>query len=144
MKTTHYFIYFCLFMLLSAYKQERKPLKITFTNLKDTQSIIRVGVYRPQDNFPKGDIAYKGYEVKPEGKSTVVLSISDLEYGEYAIAVYQDKNGDKKLNTGMFGIPKEPYAFSNNFKPTFSAPKYSDCKFDYKAEKNEVSITLLD
>ncbi len=144
MKTIHYSIYFCLLMLLSAYKQERKPLKITFTNLKDTQSTIRVGVYRPQDNFPKSDIAYKGYEINPKGKNTVELSISDLEYGEYAIAVYQDKNGDKKLNTGMFGIPKEPYAFSNNFKPTFSAPKYSDCKFDYKAEKNEISIALLD
>lgn len=126
------------------FAQEKKTLKITFTALKDTKSSILIGVYRKQDGFPGGEKdAFKGYTFKPEGKTTIVFSVPDLEYGEYAIAIYQDKNSDNKLNTGMFGIPKEPYAFSNNFKPKFSGPKYDDCKFTYSAEKNEISIAML-
>jgi uncharacterized protein (DUF2141 family) len=126
------------------FAQEKKTLKITFTALKDTKSSILIGVYRKQDGFPSNEKgAFKGYTVKPEGKSTVVFSVPDLEYGDYAIAIYQDKNNDNQLNTGMFGIPKEPYAFSNNFKPKFSGPKYEDCRFTYSAEKNELSIAML-
>lgn len=146
--TLYSFIFFVLAsfgFIPKTINQDKKPLKITFTAIKDTKSVIMVGVYRKQDGFPgdeKG--AFRGYNVLPEGKSSVSFVVSDLEYGEYAIAVYQDKNADKKLNTGMFGIPKEPYAFSNNFKPKFSGPKYDDCKFTYSAEKNELSIALLD
>jgi uncharacterized protein (DUF2141 family) len=128
----------------SSFSQDRKPLKITFTGLKDTKSVLMIGIYRKQDGFPGSDKPpFKGYTISPSGSSST-FTATDLEYGEYALAVYQDKNADKKLNTGMFGIPKEPYAFSNNFKPKFSGPKYDDCKFTYSAEKNELSIALLD
>lgn len=130
--------------VLSSFAQEKKSLKITIGGLKDAKSTILIGVYRKQDGFPDSDKKpFKGYNIKPENKSAVA-TITDLEYGEYAIAIYQDKNSDSKLNTGMFGIPKEPYAFSNNFKPKFSGPKYDDCKFVYSSEKNELTITLLD
>ena len=50
-----------------------------------------------------------------------------LPEGQYAISVYQDINDNKKLDLGLFGIPKEPTGFGNNFRPRFSAPKYKDC-----------------
>jgi uncharacterized protein (DUF2141 family) len=143
MKKALFFI--CLIGIFSSFVQEKKPLKIVITKLKDTNSPILIGVYRKQDGFPSSEKApFKGYNFKPEGKNVASISIEDLAHGEYAIAVYQDKNNDNKLNTGMFGIPKEPYAFSNNFKPKFSAPKYEDCKFVYSQEKNELTIALLD
>lgn len=134
-----------LVIILSSFSQEKKLLKVTITGLKDVSSTIMVGVYRKQDGFPGSNDKkpFRGYNVKPEG-TVAKVSITDLEYGEYAVAVYQDTNSDSKLNTGMFGIPKEPYAFSNNFKPKLSAPKYDDCKFVYSATKHEISIVLLD
>ena len=147
-KITFYFAFAFLFSGISinwTFAQDKKPLKIIFTALKDTKAVIMIGVYRKQDGFPGNEKgAFKGYTISPDGKNSVNFSITDLEYGEYAIAIYQDKNADKKLNTGMFGIPKEPYAFSNNFKPKFSGPKYDDCKFTYSADKTELSIAMLD
>lgn len=142
MKKALFFI--CLIGFLSSFIQEKKPLKIIITKLKDINSPVLVGVYRKQDGFPNAELPFKGYTLKPDGKNVASISIEDLAHGEYAIAIYQDKNNDNKLNTGMFGIPKEPYAFSNNFKPKFSAPKYEDCKFIYSQEKNELTIALLD
>ncbi len=142
MKKVLFFV--CLIGIFGSFVQEKKPLKIVITTLKDTKSSISIGVYRKQDDFPSNEkAAFKGYNLKPEGKNTASIFIADLAHGEYAIAIYQDQNSDNKLNTGVFGIPKEPYAFSNNFKPRFSGPKYDDCKFTYSAEKNELTIALL-
>jgi penicillin V acylase-like amidase (Ntn superfamily)/uncharacterized protein (DUF2141 family) len=54
-----------------------------------------------------------------------------VKKGTYAIACFHDINGNKKLDGGMFGIPKEPYAFYRNKKGLFGLPpKYEDIKFD--------------
>ncbi len=58
-----------------------------------------------------------------------VQTTFSVEPGEYAIAVYHDQNGNGKMDTRLFGIPKEPYGFSNDFRPMLSAPKFSDCEF---------------
>jgi uncharacterized protein (DUF2141 family) len=44
----------------------------------------------------------------------------------------------------MFGAPKEPFAFSNNVVPRFSAPKFEECKFDFSKDGQVISINLLD
>lgn len=43
--------------------------------------------------------------------------------------LYHDKNADGELNRNFLGIPKEPFAFSNNVKPKFSKPVFEECKF---------------
>lgn len=37
-----------------------------------------------------------------------------LAPGEYAIKAFHDVNGDGEMNRNPFGMPTEPYAFSNN------------------------------
>lgn len=38
----------------------------------------------------------------------------NLPAGDYAAKMYHDVNGDGRMNTNPFGMPTEPYAFSNN------------------------------
>ena len=40
--------------------------------------------------------------------------VKDLPPGRYAIAVFQDLNGNGKLDQSFFGVPKEPYGFSRD------------------------------
>jgi len=58
------------------------------------------------------------------------LVINDLPKGDYAISMYHDKNADGKCNLNFLGVPTEPYGFSNNFRPKFSAPTFTDCQFN--------------
>lgn len=37
-----------------------------------------------------------------------------LPAGDYAVKVFHDVDGDGKMNTNPFGLPTEPYGFSNN------------------------------
>lgn len=43
--------------------------------------------------------------------------ISNLPAGEYALVVYQDENGNGRLDKNFIGIPREPLGFSNRYWP---------------------------
>jgi len=119
------------------------PLTINVTNLKSSDATVEMSIYGVKDTFPKPGGHSKKYRVKPkDGK--LELKIKDLPYGEYAVAIFQDANNDGKIDKNILGIPTEPYAFSQNFKPTLKAPSFSDCKFDYTAKKATIDIALLE
>ena len=56
--------------------------------------------------------------------------------------LYHDENGDGKMNRNFFGIPKEPFGFSNNVKPKFSMPTFEECKF-LLDENLELQVNLV-
>ena len=43
-----------------------------------------------------------------------VAAFPDLKPGTYAATMFHDVNGDGRMNTNPFGMPTEPYAFTNN------------------------------
>jgi len=122
------------------------PLRVSITDYENTKAVLRVGVFTPSGGFPKSNRGAKGYEIKPNGQKSVTLAITDLDYGDYAIAVYQDVNNNGKLDTGgLLGMPQEPYCFSNNFRPMarLRAPRFSDCRFTYSPTQTAVSLRML-
>jgi len=97
--------------------------------------LVYVSVYS-NDNDYKNDKAFTQFILQPENK---VLTYSlDLPEGEYVVSVYQDKNGDGELNTGLFGIPSEHIGKTNyNLK---GAPGDFN---KLKAPVNSTSATLV-
>ena len=62
--------------------------------------------------------------------------------GEYAIALYHDKNANWTLDRGPFGIPAEPFGLSNNPPVRLAAPKIADTLFEVPADGAEIDIQL--
>ena len=58
----------------------------------------------------------------------------DIPYGEYAIKLFHDKNGNSKLDKNFFGSPKEPYGFSNNTQKKLSQPAWESVMFKVDSE----------
>jgi uncharacterized protein (DUF2141 family) len=73
---------------------------------------------------------------------TVELTIDNLNPGTFAVAVFQDLNGDGVLNKGAFGVPSEPYGFSNNAFSRFGPPSFEDASFAFSQENQQVEIRL--
>ena len=64
-----------------------------------------------------------------------------MEKGNYAVSVYHDENNNDILETTrLFGIPIEPYGFSNNPTMTFG-PSFKKSVFKMTSDKN-ISIKL--
>jgi uncharacterized protein (DUF2141 family) len=120
----------------------QKPLTIIVTNLTSADATVVVGLYGTKNKFPKPKGELKVYRFKPSSKE-LKTTITDLKYGTYALAIYQDVNSNKKIDKNMIGIPTEAYAFSNNYKPTVKAPNFNDCKFLYNAKTNSVTMKMI-
>lgn len=69
------------------------------------------------------------------------LSVDDLAPGRYAVAVYVDRNGNGKLDRGMFGKPTEPYGFSNG-GGMFGPPDFADALIEVDADGTTLRIDL--
>ena len=125
-------------------KADARPgLTISISGLKDTQHDLYIAVSRESEGFPDNPDMVKNFIISPAGQSRIGQTVSDLPYGRYAIMVYQDLNGNHKLDKNLLGIPSEPFAFSNNYRPKFRAPHWSECAFDYSPTSTTVTITIL-
>ncbi|MRR38306.1 DUF2141 domain-containing protein, partial [bacterium] len=74
------------------------------------------------------------------GKVEVVLK--GVPYGQYAIAVFHDKNDNDVLDKNIMGVPKEEYGFSNNARGRLGPPDYGSMRFDVRAPSVRQQITI--
>ncbi|QJW91058.1 DUF2141 domain-containing protein [Spirosoma taeanense] len=132
-----------LSLFLSSHTPSKLSAKTSLTidvqNVRSRQGSVYVALFRPGKDFPQGR-PIEGKKLSIGGKS--VQTTFTVEPGSYAVAVYHDENGNGKMDKRVFGIPKEPYGFSNNFRPTMSAPKFSDCQFSVGDAGKAISIKL--
>lgn len=136
-------LFFVLIMLTlyDGYSQSKKTsltLTIEVASFENTKGVLRVCVTDQKDDFLKSCAFSKIVTVEDD---TVSLKIENIEKGNYAVSVYHDENNSGILETGgVFGIPLEPYGFSNNPNMTFG-PSYKKSVFKMTSDKN-ISIKL--
>lgn len=111
--------------LLSA----QNKITVNFSNIKIIQGQIYVGLYTSEGDFMKDDENFRNC-ITPVSDNTAQCILENIPNGKYAISVFHDENGNGKLDTGMFGIPKEPYGFSNNARGTFGPPSFHSSSFE--------------
>ena len=80
------------------------PLTVVVHNLASPKAPVVVGVYKSNVEFPTKKGRFKVYTLIPNGK-TLTAEIPDLDYGEYALAIYQDINSNGEMD-------KKPHWFS--------------------------------
>jgi uncharacterized protein (DUF2141 family) len=99
-------------------------LVIRVEGVRSSQGLIYAGVCAT--GFGDKDCPYRSREAASVG--TVELRIRDVKPGDYAIAVFQDMNGNGRIDRPFF-VPTEPYGFSNDAGrrglPRFEAAKVS-------------------
>ncbi|TDB64072.1 DUF2141 domain-containing protein [Arundinibacter roseus] len=121
--------------------QKMAKLTVEITNIRHPTGQLRVGVYKPSNTFGKAKPDYnKIVDVKAVGSQKVVL---DVEPGTYAVALYHDVNNNQALDKNMIGYPKEPFGFSNNYRPIVSGPDFKDCAFEISEAGKTISIKLI-
>jgi uncharacterized protein (DUF2141 family) len=67
----------------------------------------------------------------------VVATFENLPAGDYAVKAFHDVNGDGEMNTNPFGMPVEPYAFSNNAVGNMGPARWSAAHFPVSGETTQ-------
>lgn len=129
----HYLaLYF--YLLFATTHGETNTLTINISNIENIQGNLKLGLFNSNEGFLERDRAFKTISVKVKSNTEIVV-IENLPSGNYAISMYHDENSDDECNRNFMGIPTEAYAFSNNFKPKFSAPSFEDCEFQLNSDQ---------
>ncbi|GAB3248247.1 DUF2141 domain-containing protein [Larkinella harenae] len=124
----------------SSFRAETK-LIVDVQNIKEVKGQLRVGLYKPCDDFPMGCKPIANQIVAVNGSSTRVTFT--VPPGDYAVALFHDVNDNGQMDKKMFGIPKEPYGFSNNYRPRVSGPNFDDCRIQVGGAGKTISIKLI-
>ena len=114
-------------------------LTVTVDGIANQNGAIVLGLFEAETY--DGDCSVDAAAIVIEGPS-VSVTFEGLTPGEYAVRLYHDVNGDGEFNTGAFGIPTEPYAFSNNAKGSFGPAKWKAAKFTLEDASATHTITL--
>lgn len=120
--------------LHKANPQKSHDLKVAFTNIEIGKGKIYVQLLDPAEVVLHSEIT--------EARANASVIFKGLAPGKYWVRVYQDLNNNAELDMNYFGIPKEPYGFSNNIRPVFGPPDTEDLLIQVSSS-TEISIKLL-
>lgn len=100
---------------------------------------VFLSLFSSEEDYLKEPFRYEEIEVNESGE--ISWTFKGLSEGSYAVSAIYDKNGNGKLDTGLFKIPKEPIGMSNDAKATFGPPSFKKTSFPLK-ESIEITIHL--
>lgn len=123
---------------LAGIVEAEPPAKLTVIvdGVRNHNSEVCMRIYANEEGFPFSATSEVQSGCTEITGRSVTKQFDDLNPGTYAVAVVDDKNGDRKLNRNFFGIPREGFGLSNN--PTVSVqtgiPKFKEASFDLKQD----------
>ena len=120
-------------------ESQRFSLEIRLVGLEAGRGQVVVAIYGDASSFDENGRPYESTVLPVEG--TEITWALELPAGAYAVKVYQDLDEDGELDRGDFGVPSEPYGFSNDARSTFGPPSWSAARFEV-ASKGQHSISL--
>jgi uncharacterized protein (DUF2141 family) len=132
-------IIFSTNFLLAQEPNTTHAVRITVTNFENIKGKLQVCLTDKKEDFLKQCEYATAVTVT---NNTISLEIANVKTGVYSISLFHDENNNGVLDTkGFFGIPSEPYGFSNNPSTTFGPPSFEKCIFLINKNK-QISIEL--
>lgn len=98
--------------------------EVEITGMTTDSVKIYFGIYDNEETFLNSTKAVNRGIIEVINKKGTA-TFQGLKKGEYAISIFHVENDNRKMDTKIFGIPKEPYGFSNNASGFLRPPKFT-------------------
>ncbi|WP_367392292.1 DUF2141 domain-containing protein [Lewinella sp. LCG006] len=118
-------------------------VEVNITNIKEAKGTIRAAVFTNAEDFDQEKNAVYDEVIPLSSTATIRRRLPLNGRSTYGLAVYHDINNNGKLDRNGLGIPKEPYAFSNNPSAKWQAPTFSEIAFVPNEVNGSLSLKLL-
>ncbi|PZO53463.1 MAG: hypothetical protein DCF16_06595 [Alphaproteobacteria bacterium] len=122
-----------------AQADETATVTVQLTGLQPQGSVM-MQVFNSAEGYGSGD-QLTARQI-PITAASASVSFENVPPGQYAIRLFHDVNGNGQLDTNPFGIPTEPFAFSNNARGRFGPASWEDAVFTVTAGPNVHQITI--
>jgi uncharacterized protein (DUF2141 family) len=112
---------------------------IEITNVVVDGGTVYLAIFATSDSFKK-EVPEIAFELKAD-KTSLIQEVT-LARGEYVVSALQDANGNKVLDYGLFGIPKELVGISNYSGKGFPSKNFDKQKILLDEKTGKVVIGL--
>jgi uncharacterized protein (DUF2141 family) len=116
-------------------------LSVTFTGIETQEGAVMGAVFDSEDAYNGKGAPVRQIMITADA-AEIATQLAGLKPGTYAIKSFHDIDGDMKMTSNPFGMPIEPFAFSNNAVGNMGPAKWADAAFEVKAGENSHSITI--
>jgi uncharacterized protein (DUF2141 family) len=127
-----------IFLPQPAMAETPAKLALTVTGIKDAKGALMIAVFDQAGYDTDKAVAQAAIPVT----STTVSTTIELAPGRYGIKMFHDVDGDGKMGANPFGMPIEPYGFSNNAPAQFGPATWAAAAFDVAAPATSHAIAL--
>jgi uncharacterized protein (DUF2141 family) len=116
-------------------------IRVIVEGLENDKGFVQIGLFNSKESW-EGKIEKLRGAIIPLKSTTMEWNIENIPFGEYAVKLFHDENGDNKLNTNFLGMPVEDYGFSNNPTVLFGPPSFEKVKFVFSSQDTSITIKL--
>jgi uncharacterized protein (DUF2141 family) len=130
-------------------------LRVSVKGLRSSRGVVLIGLYDSAKSFDRAiELSGKdGFLNDPDRVAGAALRInaalqgsvvfSNLEPGRYAIIAIHDENANGRLDKNFFGVPTEPYGFSNDAQAFLGPPSFADAAILVSARGDVAIVDLV-
>ena len=115
-------------------------LTIAFTGIKDPTGVIMISLFDSQAGYDADKPVRVG--AKPVTGTDTETLFEGLPAGRYAVKAFHDGNSDGRLTVNAFGMPSEPFAFSNDALGKMGPASWEQAAFDVGSGAARHVITI--
>lgn len=114
----------------AAAQDAQATVTLTFETGARTGAIM-VALYNSEDGYRSGPAVA---QTMVDASGETVATFPNLPAGDYAVKAFHDVNGDGRMNTNPFGLPVEPFAFSNNAVGNMGPASWDRARFSVSGD----------
>ena len=122
-------------------QDDNATLTLNFTGIAEQQGSVMGVLVDSEDAYNEKAAPLRMIMIKAD-KAEIATQLAGLKPGRYAIKSFHDIDGDGAMGTNPYGMPTEPFAFSNNAVGNMGPAKWADASFEIKAGDNSHSIEI--
>jgi uncharacterized protein (DUF2141 family) len=129
-------------------------LRVTVEGMRASTGTVLIGLYDGRTSFDRAialsskegflnDLErFAGAGLRAGRERSASFVFADLPRGDYAVILFHDENGNGKLDMNFWGVPTEPYGFSNDAQGFLGPPAIKDAMLSIDGGRT-ISIKLL-
>ena len=114
-------------------------ITLSIEDIAESAGTVRIALYSSAESFASRE-PLAALAVPVDGPA-LSLSLGEFPDGDYAVMLFQDLNGNEKLDRNLFGIPSEPWAGSLR-ESTFGEPGWDDARFELEGAGIALALSL--
>ncbi len=117
-------------------------LTVQLSQLRSSDGQVGCLIYNAAKGFPTDASAALQRLWCPVQSAASTCRFDPIPAGTYALACFHDENKNGKLDTGLFGIPKEGTVASNQAKGFMGPPSFDKAKFSFSGVSAELRLRM--